>query len=343
MKRLLNTLYVTTANSYLSLDGENIVVQRDGRDCGRVPLHNLSGVVCFGYMGASPALMGACAQRGVDLCFVSPGGRFLARVQGPVTGNVALRQSQTLTACDRDKALQIAKLFLGAKLYNARWSLERTARDHPLRIDAAQFAKAIETHKAALAAVPSQRSNDDLMGQEGIAAKAYFTVFPQMILRNGDVFTFHGRSRRPPLDRVNALLSFAYTLLAKECAAVLESVGLDPYIGFLHQLRPGRASLALDLMEELRPVMADRFVLTLINLGQIKGDDFEVRENGAYYLVEEARKTFLAAWQTKKQEMIEHPFLKEKLQWGMVPYAQAMLLSRFLRGDLDCYVPFLWK
>lgn len=343
MIKLLNTLYVTSPDAYLSLEGETVVILKGDVPAARIPLHNLCSIVSFGYTGCSPALMGSCAARGIDLCFLTQHGRFLARVQGPVNGNVLLRQTQAFIAGDPQRALPLARNFLGAKLHNARWCLERTKRDHALRIDMDRFQQAIERIKAAQHALLQQEGIDGLLGQEGLAAKAYFDVFPQRVLRDGDAFCFAGRTRRPPRDRVNALLSLAYTLLAKECAAALETVGLDPCVGFLHQLRPGRSSLALDLLEEFRAPIADRFVLMEINTGRIQRDDFTVQEDGACYLTEDARKRFLTDWQARKQQTILHPFLKETIMWGLVPYAQAMQLSRHLRGDLDAYPPFLWK
>jgi CRISPR-associated protein Cas1 len=343
MKKLLNTLYVTNPDAWLSLDGETIVVLQGEETLGRVPLLNLSGVVCFGYRGASPALMGACAERGIDLSFLTPHGRFLSRVAGPVRGNVLLRKAQYEWVSDPAKAMPVARMFLTGKIYNARWRLERVLRDHPQRVDEALVRAAISEMRSVLSMIGAADGVGSLMGLEGIAAKAYFGAFNQMILRSEAAFQFDGRSRRPPMDRVNALLSFAYTLLTNEIASALESVGLDPYAGFLHQLRPGRMSLALDLLEELRAPVADRFVVTQINLGVLSADDFSQKENGAFYLKDDARKGFLAAWQKLKQEQLTHPFLKEKIPWGMVPYAQAMLLARHLRGDLDAYPPFFWK
>jgi len=343
MKRLLNTLYITNPDAYLSLDGENIVILQGDETLGRVPLLNISGVVSFGYRGASPALMGACAERGVDLCFLTPHGRFLSRIAGPVHGNVLLRKTQHEWASNPEKALSVAKMCLTGKIYNARWRLERAKRDHPQRIDGALVTASVSEMLSVLAMIDAADSVASLMGLEGIAAKAYFGAFNQTILRSEAAFQFDGRSRRPPMDRVNALLSFAYTLLTNEIASALESVGLDPYVGFLHQLRPGRMSLALDLLEEFRAPVADRFVVTQINLGVIAAEDFSQKENGAFYLKDDARKSFLAAWQKFKQEQLTHPYLKEKIQWGLVPYAQAMLLARHLRGDLDAYPPFFWK
>lgn len=343
MRKLQNTLYVTTPMAYLSLDGETVVIQNDDVCLGRVPLLNLENIVSFGYRGASPRLMGACAERGIGLCFLTQHGRFLARVAGPVSGNVLLRTAQYRLADVEVDALPIAKMFLTGKIFNGRWSLERTMRDHALRVDADRLKNAIEQMKQALAAVSRAGSTEELMGVEGVAAKAYFAVFDELILRQPAYFRFDGRNRRPPLDPVNALLSFTYSILGSEIAGALEAVGLDPAVGFLHSLRPGRASLALDLLEELRAPLADRFVLSLINLGTVNERDFARKENGAFYLTDDARKRFLAAWQKRKQEVITHPFLKEKLPWGLVPHAQAMLMSRYIRGDLDVYPPFLWK
>lgn len=343
MKKLLNTLYVTTPNGYLSLDGETVVLLHEQHELGRVPLHNLEGIVCFGYKGASPALMGACAEKGVGLCFLTQHGRFLARINGPVCGNVLLRETQYYRAADEGQSLTIAKSFLLGKIYNGRWCLERVRRDHAMRVDQEVLSGAISQMLQSLASLEEAGMRSELMGIEGIAAKAYFSAFPQMILRNEDTFVFDGRNRRPPLDPVNAMLSFAYTLLGNEITGALEAVGLDPAVGFLHTVRPGRASLALDLLEELRAPLADRFVLTQINLGVFTAKDFQEKENGAVFLSDDARKRFLSAWQKRKQETLMHPYLKEKIPWGMVPYAQALLFSRYLRRDLDAYPPFLWK
>jgi CRISPR-associated protein Cas1 len=343
VRKLLNTLYVTTADSYLSLEGETVVVSQGDSVLGRVPLHNIEGIVYFGYKGASPALMGACADREISLNFLTPSGRFLARVSGSTRGNVVLRQTQVIWSCDPIRTIDVGRMFLTGKIYNSRWVLERTLRDHGQRVNTQRLLNAVNQLKDALAEIESGISGNGLMGVEGAAAKTYFQVFDEMILRNKDSFRFDGRNRRPPLDPVNAMLSLCYTLLASESASALETVGLDPYIGFLHQIRPGRKSLALDLLEELRAPMADRFVLSLINLGSITPDDFQTKENGAVILQDEGRQKLLAAWQKHKQESLTHPFLKEKIPWGLVPYAQAMLLARYLRGDLDAYPPFLWK
>lgn len=343
MKKLQNTLYVTIPNSYLSLDGETIVVYRGDDVAGRVPLHNLENIVCFGYRGASPALMGKCAEKHIGLCFLTQHGRFLARISGPVSGNVLLRTAQYQWAQEQVHSVEIARMFLLGKIYNGRWCLERVKRDHPMRINEEHVNASIGQMLQCIEMLKTADSRDSLMGVEGIAAKAYFASFNEMILRNQEEFHFDGRNRRPPLDPVNAMLSFVYTLLGNEIAGALESVGLDPAVGFLHTLRPGRSSLALDLLEELRAPLADRFVLSQINLGAVTGKDFAQKENGAFYLKEDARKKFLASWQKRKQETLIHPFLREKISWGLVPYAQAMLLARHIRGDLDTYPPFLWK
>lgn len=343
MKKLLNTLYVTTPDAYLRAEGETVLLSADGRELGQIPLHNIGEIVCFGYKGVSPALMGICAERGVGLCFLSPSGKFLARIAGPIHGNVLLREAQTLLAHDGLRAIEPAKAFIEAKIYNCRWSIERTLRDHKQRVDEEAMETAIEQHKSCLDMTPHASDIGELMGIEGIAAKAYFSVFDQMILRNEDAFRFEDRNRRPPTDRINALLSLTYTLLTNTICGALESVGLDPYIGFLHQKRPGRCSFALDLLEELRAPLADRFVLSQVNLGKISPDDFEFKENGAVFIKDEARQTYIKAWQERKFETITHPFLNEKLEWGLVPYVQAMLFARWLRGDIDAYPPFFWK
>lgn len=343
MRHLLNTLFVTSEDIYLSLDGENVVANREGQAVARYPLHTLSGILSFSYAGASPALMGACAQRDVSLSFCTPRGRFLARVCGGSSGNVLLRRMQYRIADDPTQSCRIARSMIFGKLYNARWSVERTRRDHGLRLNGEALAQASQTIKDILPAVLEESSLDSLRGLEGAAATAYFRVLDDMILSSKEDFFFHGRTRRPPLDPFNALLSFAYSILANDCASALEGVGLDPYVGFLHRDRPGRTSLALDLMEELRPCLADRFVLTLINTRIVKPSDFQHREGGAVLLTDEARRSFLKAWQERKREIITHPYLGEKLPWGLVPYIQALLLSRHIRGDLDAYPPFLWK
>lgn len=343
MRHLLNTLFVTSEDAYLSLEGENVLVNREKTVVGRFPLHNLQMIVCFSYAGASPALMGACAERDIGLAFCTPRGKFLARVSGVSRGNVLLRRIQYRWADDPMESCRIAQSMIFGKVYNARRSMDRTRRDHKLRIDENVFENACAIHKRLLPQILEVSDLESLRGLEGAAANAYFGVFDQMILRQKEDFFFHGRNRRPPLDNVNAMLSFAYSLLANDCAAALESVGLDAYAGFLHRDRPGRTSLALDLMEELRPCLADRFVLTIINNRVLSGGDFERSESGAVRMADLGRRKFLAQWQERMQEIITHPYLEEKLSWGLVPYVQALLLARYLRGDLDDYPPFLWK
>lgn len=287
--------------------------------------------------------MGACAQRQIGLAFCTPRGRFLARVCGESAGNVLLRREQYRIADDPARCCEISRTMIFGKLYNARWSIERTRRDHGMRVDGELLAAASRQINDLMPQVRQVNAPDELRGLEGVGANAYFKAFDQMILGDKETFFFHGRSRRPPLDAVNAMLSFAYSLLAHDCASALESVGLDSYVGFLHRDRPGRTSLALDLMEELRPCMADRFVLTLINNRVVKAADFQYMESGAVLLTDEGRKVFLKNWQEKKKEALTHPYLAEKLPWGMIPYIQALLLARYLRGDLDAYPPFLWK
>lgn len=343
MKQLLNTLFVTSEDIYLSLDGENVVANRDKQVVARYPLHTLQNIVSFSYSGASPALMGACADRGIGLAFCTPRGRFLARVCGENTGNVLLRREQYRVADIPERSCRIARNMIFGKLHNARWSVERTIRDHGMRVKKETLSNASKELRNLLPLVAEVTEPDTLRGLEGVGAAAYFGVFDEMILNKKQDFFFHGRNRRPPLDRVNAMLSFAYSLLTHDCASALESVGLDAYVGFLHTDRPGRASLALDLMEELRPCMADRFVLTLINNRMLKPEDFLTQDSGAVLLTDDGRRAFLKAWQEKKRETLSHPFLGEKLAWGMIPNIQALLLARYLRGDLDAYPPFLWK
>lgn len=343
MKKLLNTLFILTEDSYLALDGENVVIRRGETEAGRFPLHTLEGISSFAYPGASPALMGACARHGVQLSFFTPNGRFLARVCGETSGNVLLRRTQYRVADEPEQYCKIASGMIFGKLYNSRWSIGRTLRDHGIRVNAEKLTAVCDTLRGAMQAALEAQNPERLRGIEGDAAAAYFSALDEMILGDRQTFRFCGRSRRPPLDPVNALLSFAYALLTNDCAAALEGVGLDSYVGFLHRDRPGRVSLALDLMEELRPCLADRFVLTCINNRVVGSRDFKKEESGAVILTDEGRRRFIQAWQARKRETIMHPYLKEKVAWGLVPHVQALLLARFLRGDLDGYPPFLWK
>ena len=338
MKKLLNTLFVVSPDTYLALENENVVIYREETVLRRIPLLTLENILYFGYKGASPALMGACAERNIGLCFLKPGGRFLARVCGASYGNVLLRKEQYRISDNPEIACRFARNFIAGKIYNSRSVIRRALRDHPLSVDKEklEFIANELMHSVRLARVCGDL--DELRGIEGNSAKLYFSVFEQLILNDKTTFRFNGRVKRPPGDAVNAMLSFVYV-----CASALESVGLDSYVGFLHADRPGRQSLALDLMEELRSVYADRFILFLINNRMIKANCFDYRENGSVYLNDEGRKTVLAEWQKRKQDSITHPFLNEKIQWGLVPYAQALLLARCIRGDLDEYPAFLWK
>lgn len=343
MRKLLNTLYITSPDAYLSLDGENIVVFKDEKEVTRIPFHNLEGIVTFGYTGASPALMGACAKRNIALTFMTQRGSFLARVVGEVRGNVTLRKTQYRISDSLEESNKIAKNFIIGKVFNERWVIERAVRDYAIRLDTDKLKKVSKSLANSIKLVEQSESLDKLRGFEGEAASQYFSVFDDLILQQKENFYFHSRNKRPPLDNVNAMLSFIYSLLANDVAAALETVGLDPYVGFLHRDRPGRVSLALDMMEELRSVYADRFVISLINKREINEKGFIKKENGAVIMDDDTRRIILKAWQDKKQGVVTHPFLQEKLEWGLVPYAQAMLLARFIRGDLDGYPPFMWK
>lgn len=343
MKKLLNTLYIISPERYLALEGENVLVLEKSKTVARFPLHNLEGIVTFGYSGASPALMGACAKRGISLCFMSQNGQFLANVTGEINGNVILRKQQYRISDDERKSAVIARNMIIGKIYNSKWVLERSTRDHPLQVDVEEIKKVTGNLNEKLRTLLDQDSLETIRGIEGNAASQYFSVIDHLILKNKKDFFFKERNRRPPLDNVNAMLSFVYTLLANNCRTALLSVGLDPYVGFLHQDRPGRPSLALDLMEELRSVFSDRFVLSLINRGSVKAVDFIRKENGAVIMTDACRKTILNAWQMRKKEVITHPFLGEKIEWGMVPYVQSLLLARYIRGDIDEYPVFMWK
>lgn len=343
MRRLLNTLYVLSENSYLSLKNENVVVNAEDGSHKDIPLLSIENIFCFSYKGASPALIGECVDRGITISFFAPSGRFLAIPTGRMKGNVLLRKKQYRISDSEGASAEIARFFIFGKIYNSKWLLERTLRDHSLRVDAEKI-KTKSTYLTELyKQVLSVKDLDVLRGLEGQAATNYFEVFDQLILNQKSDFVFSTRSKRPPLDRVNALLSFGYGILKNDCASALEGVGLDSYVGFMHRDRPGRESLALDLMEEFRSVMVDRFILTLINQRQILPKHFTVKESGAVLLNEEGRKVFFSQWQARKREELTHPYLKEKISWGLVPYVQALLLARYLRGDLDGYPVFLWK
>ncbi len=343
MKKLLNTLYINDTDRYLSLDGETVSVFGSDKLLGRVPLHNLEGIVTFGYTGASPALMGECAKRNIPIVFMDSNGKFLAKVVSAQRGNVFLRKEQYRISDHDESSLPIAQSFIVAKLHNSKAVLSRAVRDHSERLDAEKFNHTINSMKSRMKDILETHSTEEIIGIEGKSATEYFSLFDDMILQQKDDFYFHTRNRRPPTDNVNALLSFSYTMFAKMCEAALEAVGLDPYVGFLHKDRVGRASLALDLLEEFRAIFCDRFVLTMINKKILTGSDFLEKENGAVILTDEGRKIFFTHWQNKKIETIKHPFLEETVELGMLPYVQSLLLARYIRGDIDGYPPFLWK
>jgi len=343
LKKLLNTLYITSPDMYLSLDGENVVALREPERPARVPLHNLEGIVTLGYTGVSPALMGSCADRGISLTFLTASGRFLANVSGLTNGGAVLRRIQYRRSDNETESLPFARNILTGKLHNSRWVLERAVRDHPERVDVEKLTNASRSIAGSIPLIRKAGSSGELFGIEGEAANRYFSAFDELILQNKDHFSFVSRNRRPPTDNVNAMLSFTYTLLVSEITAALCSAGLDPFAGFLHKDRPGRRSLALDVLEELRAPLADRFVISLINTRQIEPSGFFKKESGAVVMKDDTRKDFITEWQKRKKEKLTHPFLNEKIEWGLVAHAQALLLARTLRGDLDEYPPFLWK
>lgn len=330
-------------DSYLACDGENVLIKVNNEIKFRVPVHNLEEIICFGFTGASPKLMYLCCQRGVALSFLTDYGKFMGRVTGNVSGNVLLRRTQYRWSDDVNTAARLSRRFIAAKIMNSRAVLHRALRDHPDAVDQVTLKYALQL----LAGMPQRleraENGDEIRGIEGEAARIYFSNFNQLILNQKDDFIMSDRNRRPPTDYVNALLSFLYTLLTHEVVAALESIGLDPQVGFLHRDRPGRPSLALDVMEELRPHFADRLAVTLINRNQISAKGFIMKENGAVIMDDDTRKEVLTAWQKRKQEEIIHPYLEKKIPLGLVPYVQAMLLARHMRGDLEDYPPFFWK
>lgn len=343
MKRHQNTLYVTTQGAYLGKDGEAVAVRVEEEVRMRIPIHTLGSIVCFGQVGFSPFLLGLCGERGVAVSFLSENGRFLARLQGPTSGNVLLRRAQYRYADDESACVPVVRAMVAAKIANCRTVLLRALRDRPEHGGAAAVRQASAALGQCLASLRDGVPLDSLRGIEGNAARLYFEVFDHLVAQQKEDFVFRDRSRRPPLDNVNALLSFLYTLLRHDVQAALEAVGLDPAVGFLHRDRPGRPGLALDMMEELRAFLADRLALSLINLQQVRGSGFSRTETGGVVMDDATRKTVLTAYQKRKQEEILHPFLGEKTTVGMLPHLQAALLARTLRGDLDGYPPFLWK
>lgn len=328
MRKLLNTLYVTREERYLSLDGENVVLSEAGKELIRLPFTNLEHICCFNYPGCSPALMGKCAKESVGLCFLSPSGRFLARVTGETKGNVFLRKRQPERFDDEEVRLGLTRTILLAKLKNTRSLLFRSRRDHPETDADGALTHCTEILSRNADRIEEEKSIDVLRGLEGESAKAYFSVFDRLFVQQREAFRLFVRTKRPPLDCTNAILSFLYTVCTNDIASALECVGLDPYIGVFHTLRPGRASLASDLMEELRSAI-ERLVIGAVNLKIIQADDFEEQIGGAVLLNEGGRKKAITLWQNKKRETLLHPFLKEKVQFGLVPYIQANLLAKF--------------
>lgn len=337
MKVLFNTLYVTLQEAYLSKDGECAVINHDHSVVAKVPLHLLQGIVIFGNVTCSPFLLGHCAEKGIAVSWLTEYGKFLATMHGPVSGNVLLRREQYRRADDPGKAAGIASSFIVGKVANCRTILLRANRDNP----APELDQAIDRLRLSLGKLREPLLLDSVRGVEGEAAHVYFSVFSHLIRSHDAGFAFAGRNRRPPRDAVNCLLSFLYTLLAHDVRGALESCGLDPAVGFLHRDRPGRPGLALDVMEEFRAYLADRLACTLINRGQVKSSDFITSESGAVMMDEKTRKIVLAAWQERKQEVVVHPFLQEKVPAGLLLQCQAQLLARHLRGDLDAYPPFV--
>lgn len=342
MRKLLNTLYVTNPDVYLTKDGENVVAKLGQKEVMRIPVLNLEGIVGFNRLGASPYLMAMCADRNIGMCFLTPSGRFLARVTGATSGNVLLRRRQYRYADNEEWSLDISKVMIAGKIFNSRKILDRFRRDHGNLIrnmdNYMHTTRLLDNDRINISAC---KDKDRLRGLEGDAANAYFSLFGQMITSKESAFAFHGRNRRPPKDPVNCLLSFAYTLLTHECQSALETVGLDPYVGFIHTDRPGRVSLALDIMEEFRSYLADRLVLSLINRGQVSAIDFIENGKDNIFMTDSCKKTVITAWQKRKKETVTHPFLKETVPIGLLPYIQAMLLARFVRGNLDGYPVFM--
>ena len=343
MKRHLNTIFVTTQGSYLAKEGETVVIKVDQETKLAIPIHTIGGIVCFGQVSCSPFLMGFCAENDVGVSFLTENGRFLARVQGYTSGNVLLRRQQYRLADDDTECRKVTRSILTAKFANARHVLQRAVRDHGDKINTEELRRASHRITQSLNKLENDFSADELRGLEGDTAHSYFSGFDHLIVNQKESFVFKERNRRPPLDNVNCLLSFLYTLLFCDVRSALETVGLDSAVGFFHRDRPGRASLALDLMEEFRPVLVDRLVLSLINLGQVQANGFKKTETGAVLMNDETRKKVIVAYQERKQDEIMHPFIDEKITVGRLFFIQALLLARYLRGDIDGYPAFIWR
>jgi len=343
MKKLLNVFYVLQPDVYVSREGENVIISKEKNVLKRLPIHTIENIVCFNYLGVSPSLMQLCNERNIGISFLTPHGKFQGRISGSVHGNVLLRKQQYRYSDDEIASAKIARNMILGKIFNSRVVLRRASRDHSEKLNITAIEHSANILKNNIEKIRTVESLQTIRGIEGASANTYFESFDHLIIQQKEKFYMTERNRRPPLDNMNALLSFLYSMLANDTRAALESVGLDPYVGFLHRDRPGRASLALDLMEELRPIMADRVALSLVNRKQVNDKGFISKESGGVLMTDETRLAVLKEWQEKKKEEITHPFLNEKIQWGLIPYVQALLLARYIRGDLDEYPPFLYK
>ncbi|MBR0577138.1 type I-C CRISPR-associated endonuclease Cas1 [Proteiniclasticum sp. BAD-10] len=343
MRKLRNTLYITQDDMYLYRDGETIVLEKDRVKVKQLPIHNLEGVVFLNHATVTPQVLELCSSHQVHVSYISHTGQYLVKIQNPTQGNVVLRRDQYRIADDKNHSLRIAQSFCIGKIFNSRVVLQRLLRDHHDKVPTREVENSISLLQNSIRKVTYTNTLFDLLGLEGDAAKNYYQVFDHLILSKDQGFVFSGRSRRPPKDEVNALLSYFYMLLAHEVESALETVGLDPQVGFYHQIRSGRSSLALDMMEELRPFIVDRFVVTMINNKEISKKDFFVQENGGYLIAQEAKSKLLQKWQIRKNDMIVHPYTKEKIEVGLIPYVQALLLARYVRGEMDAYPPFLMR
>jgi CRISPR-associated protein Cas1 len=343
MRKLLNTFYVTTQGAYLHQDGETVVVEVDKVKKTQIPLHLLDGIVCFGNVLCSPALLGLCAERDVSVSFLTEYGKFLASVRGPISGNVLLRRKQYHISDDEQATRNIAANIVSGKLANCRLVINRVIRDHEAKVDVQALKKASDAINHSINRIPKAETADEIRGFEGQGAAEYFRVFDHLILDQKTDFVFTQRSRRPPLDEANALLSFIYTLLYHDARSALETVGLDPQVGFLHRDRSGRHSLALDIMEQFRPAIADRLTLSLINRGQVKKNGFTKTASGAVIMSDDVRKTVLTEYQNRKQDEVRHPYIDEKVKIGLLFFIQANLMARHIRGDIDGYPAFIWR
>ncbi|HKL85418.1 MAG TPA: type I-C CRISPR-associated endonuclease Cas1c [Treponemataceae bacterium] len=343
MRKLLNILYVSSQGSYLRIEGETVVIEREKEKVLQIPLHTIQGIVCFGNVLCSPFLLGGCSKKGISVSFLTEYGRFLASVHGPTSGNVFLRREQYRMADEPTKCQKIASNVISGKLVNSRVVISRAIRDHENKIDVDSLRRVLKKIASILCKIEKSADVGMLRGLEGLAGAEYFSVFNHLVIDQKDDFVFKERNRRPPLDNINAMLSFTYTLLAHDVRSALETVGLDPAVGFLHRDRPGRPSLALDIMEEFRPVIADRLVLSLINRRQVNKKGFTQSTGGAVVMDSDTRKTLLVEYHKRKQEQIYHPFLEEKVQIGLLFFVQSNLLARYIRGDIDGYPPFFWR